>query len=387
MFAPLIVQTVYAAQPAPDDDRAIQTSLGFRLAFDSNIYDTNANAVESWIGTIRPVILLKSSPAQQQYSLLYQGNYGYFFDDSADNYADHILAGLANFELSSRAQVEFAAATEKQHQDRGSDQTDGINPTSEAFPSEPDTFDRDKWGARFRYGADGNRGRLRFGLGGIQRDYTNNRERTRFFDYSALSGSVGLSLYLHERTAIVVDAEITDIHYQSVVAGEPSRDSVDSRYLLGLTWEATAKTAGSIRVGLEQRRFEDASRAATSNASWEANVRWSPRPYSHFDFISSRRNEETFSVGSFTDIRSYKVAWSHEWNRNWQSVMSMARNNIDFVDATREQEFQEFFVGLRYPQGRLLMWEAGYARRSRDSNLNRLVYDGDMFSVGLTIGN
>ena len=382
-----MVRPVLAAEPIPDEERAFLPSVGVRFVFDSNTYDSSTNPIESWIGVVSPAILFSTSPGPQRYELLYKGEYGHFFEDSADNYADHVLGGLAKFQLSSRAQLDLAAATEKQHRDRGSYQTEGIDSTSPFFPSEPDEFDRNKWGGKFRFGAEGNRGRLRFGFGGSQLDYTNNRERTQFLDYETLSASAGLSLFFHQRTAVVLDAVFTDIIYESERPGEASRESADWRFLLGLTWEATAKTTGSIRLGMQRRQFDDAARAQTSNPSWEVDVRWSPREYSHFDFATSRRNEETFGEGAFIDISAYKVAWTHEWRQGWESIISWARSDIEFVGSQRDQDLNELSLGLRYRQGRVLTWEAGYARRSRDSSLTNLVYDGDMFSIGVNVGN
>ena len=384
-----MVCPVLAAEPIPDEAEAFQPSLGIHFDFDSNIYDSSADEIESWISVVTPAILLSTAPGQQRYALLYEGEYGHYFNssDSADDYADHALSGVAQFQLSSRGQVELGAATGKGHWPRGSNQTEGLDPTSPSFPTEPDEFDRNKWGGTFRYGAEGNRGRLRFGVGGSQIDYTNNRERTQFLDYGTLSGSAGLSLLFHQRTAIVLDAVFTDIVYRNEPPGEASRESEDWRFLLGLTWEATAKTSGSIRIGRERRHFDDPSLGKTSNPIWDVNVRWSPREYSHFDFVTSRRNEETFAEGAFIDTSDYKVAWTHEWSQGWESIISWTRSDEVFVGSPRNEDLNELSLGLRYRQGRLLTWEAGYARRSRDSSLSNLVYDGNLFSIGVNIGD
>ena len=387
LLLPGMTRPALAAENSPDEERAFLPSIGVRFVFDSNTYDSSTVPIESWIGVVAPAMLLSTAPGPRRYELLYKGEYGRFFADSADNYADHVLGGAAQFQFGERGQVELAAATEKGHRDRGSYQTDGIDPTSPFFPSEPDKFDRDKWGGKLHYGAEGNRGRLRFAFGGSQLDYTNNRERTRFLNYETLSASAGLSLLFHQRTAVVLDAVFTDITYENERPVEASRESEDWRFLLGLTWEATAKTTGSIRLGIQRRQFDDAARAQISNPSWEVDVRWSPRQYSHFDFASSRRNEETFGEGAFIDISAYKVAWTHEWSRGWESIISWARRDTEFVGSLRDQDLNEISLGLRYRQGRLLSWEAGYARRSRDSSLSNLVYDGDMFSIGVNITN
>jgi hypothetical protein len=375
---------VLAVERNPDEGRAIQPSVGIRYDYDSNIYDSSMNEVGSGIGIITPAILFITP--EQDYTLLYAGEYGRFFEDSTDNYADHLLSGAAQFHLGSRGEFDLIAAIKRGHWARGSEQTEGINPSSPFFPTKPDVYDRNNWGGTFRYGAEGNRGRLRFGFGGSKLDNTNNRERTKFYDYETLSGSAGLSLLFNQRTAVVLDAVFTDIRYGSTRSGEANLDSEDWRYLFGLTWEATAKSAGSIRFGIQQRRYDDSTLSETSNPTWEVDVRWSPREYSQFTFVSTRLTEETFSDGEAIDNTVYKVDWTHQWSQVYESIISWAKNDRDFIGSSRNQSLSEIYLGLRYAQGRHLTWEAGYTRRSRDSNISNLVFDADRFSIGVNIG-
>jgi len=376
-----------ASEQPPENTKAFNPSLGVRFDYDSNIYDTNSTVIASWIATLSPVIVLSSAPAQQQYVLSYRGNYGYYFADSDDNYADHLLGGLARFKLSDRMQFDLGLTTEKGHWDRGSYQTAGIDPESPSFPAEPDQFDRNSWKGRLQYGADGNRGRLRFSIGGTQLDYTNNLERTQFFDYKTQSAGAGISVLFHRRTTVTFDAMFLDTKFDKTQPGEASLDSDDWRYLIGLSWKATAKTAGTIRVGVEQRRFDDPSRESTSNPSWDINIRWAPRQYSYFDFSTSRVNEESPREAAFVDTKSFSVAWTHEFNDRWQSVVGWTQSDYNFIGAPRDQDLNEVSVGVRFKQGRLVSWQTGYAWRSRDSNLDSLIYDGDLFSIGVTLGN
>ncbi|MBT8422083.1 MAG: outer membrane beta-barrel protein, partial [Gammaproteobacteria bacterium] len=350
------------------------------------IYNTGENAVESGIAIVTPLILFSTAPTQRRYVLLYAGEYGSFTEDSADNYDDHLLSGAALLQFGSRGQLDVIAMAEKGHRRRGTYQTSGLNPSSPFWPSEPDTFDRYDWAGQFHYGAEGNRGRLRFGLGGTQFESTNNRERTRFLDYDTQFVSTGLSLLFHQRTAVVLDAWFTDVRYEEVPPDGAKRDSEDWRFLLGLSWEATAKTEGSVRLGMERRHFDDPARASASNPSWEVDVRWSPRDYSHFHFLAWRRNEETFAGGDFIDTSVYRVAWTHEWRPGWGSIISWDQTDADFVGSARDQESTVYYLGMRYSQGRLLTWDVGFARRNRDSSLSPLVYDANMFTIGLNIG-
>ncbi|MFK8030324.1 MAG: outer membrane beta-barrel protein [Gammaproteobacteria bacterium] len=388
----LITTWLLVAAPAlaidldDEDLQAIQPSIGLQAVYDSNIFDSSSDEIDSLITIVAPTLLLSTAPAPRRFALLYTGEYGYYLSSSDDNYDDHLLSGLGTLTMGSRGRLDLTASTQKAHRDRGSNQTDGFGPGSLLFPDEPDQFDRSTWSTKFRYGADGNRGRLNFGIGGTQLDYTNNKARTRFFDFETLSGSAGLSLRFHQRTSVVFTAAYTNINYENARQGAAIRDGHDWRYLLGLTWEATSKTSGSVRLGIQQRSFDDPSRDDTSNPSWEVDVRWSPRDYSHVDFVASRVNQETFGEGAFIDSRLLKVSWTHEWNRGWESVVSFNARRLEFVDSARDQDSHELYIGLRLPQTRLLTWETGYRYRTRDSSVDRYVFTGNMFSIGFNLG-
>ena len=192
LLLPGMVRPEGAAERMLDEGKTVLPNLGIRYEYDSNIYDSSMNETGSGIGIITPAILFSTAP--QRYTLLYRGEYGRYVEDSADDYNDHLLSGVVQLYFGSRGQVDLVAATNKGHWARGSHQTEGIDPSSPSFPTKPDVFHSNNWGGIFRYGAEGNRGRLRFGFGGSELNNTNNRERTRYYDYETLYGSAGLSL-------------------------------------------------------------------------------------------------------------------------------------------------------------------------------------------------
>ena len=153
--------------------------------------------------------------------------------------------------------------------------------------------------------------------------------------------------------------------------------------MVGFTWEATSKTEGSIRFGAQRRNFDDPGREAETTASWDVAVRWSPREYSYFDFVTTRENEETIGGGNFIDRSSYGVSWTHEWPIGLESVLSWDRREDDFVGTNREEDESETYFGLRLPQGERVLWEAGVSRRSRTSTRADLEFEGMLYTIGV----
>ena len=70
------------------------------------------------------------------------------------------------------------------------------------------------------------------------------------------------------------------------------------RYYAGVTWEATAATTGTVKLGRLERKF-DGGQPKFTGPSWEAAVFWSPRTYSKFDLYTARFTTEASGLGDF----------------------------------------------------------------------------------------
>lgn len=367
-----------------DDEGGLQANVGLHFDLNDNIFDSSTQEIESWIARISPDLLLSSTPGKRQFSAQYVGDYGKFFDSSDDDYEDHSLTGRGLFQSGSRGLLDLSAVFEQGHYGRGSGQTEGVPPDSPLFPSEPDEFERTDWTAQYTHGAEGARGRLNFGLGGSDLDFNNNRNRTQFFDRDESYAFVGLEIGARERSAFVIQARYTNTDYDLDRPGGGSLTGDNWRGLIGFTWEATSKTEGSIRFGPQRRSFDDPGREAETTATWDVDVRWSPREYSYFDFVTTRENQETIGGGNFIDRSSYGVSWTHEWAIGLESVLSWDRREDDFVGTNREQDESETYFGLRLPQGERVLWEAGVSHRDRNSTIATLEFEGMLYTIGVT---
>ena len=370
-----------------DDEGGFQANVGLIFDFNDNIFDSSTEEIESWIARISPDLLLSSTPGKRQFSAQYVGDYGKFFDSPDDDYQDHSLTGRGLFKMGSRGALDVSAVFARGHDARGSGQTRGVPPDSPAFPPEPDVFDRIDWAAQYTHGGTGARGRLEFAIGQNDLEYTNNLDRTQFFNRDDSFAYAGLTIGLRERTSFVVEARYTRYDYAVDRPGDASLDGDDRRFLVGVTWDATARTEGSVRVGMQRRSFDDPNRTGTGDRtpSWDVAVRWSPRQHSYFDFATSRANEETIAGRSFVDRSSYGISWTHEWPIGLESVLSWDRRKDDFVGSSsnRKEDASETYFGLRLPQGERVVWEAGVRSRSRTSTIESLEYDGMLYTIGV----
>lgn len=371
------------------DDGGLQVGVGLHFDRNDNIFDSSTQEIESWITRISPDLLLSSAPGKRRFSVQYIGNYGKFDStESDDDYSDHLLTGRGLFQTGSRGLLDILATYEQGHDRRGTRLTQGLPPNSPLFPAEPDEFERADWAVEYTHGRKSARGRLKFSVGENSLEHSNNLDRTQFFDRDDSFASAGLTIGIQERTAFVMEARYTNSDYVVDRPGEASLDGDNWGFLIGVTWEATARTEGSVRVGTQRRSFDDPGRTGDERtASWDVAVRWSPREHSHFDFDTSRGNQETFAGGSYIDRSSFGVSWIHEWGVGLESELGLDWREDDFIGTNRKQDESGYYFGLRLPQGERLLWEAGvsYRDRSTAGAIDNLEFEGMLFTIGVNL--
>jgi hypothetical protein len=245
----------------------------------------------------------------------YDGDYGWYDQSSDDDYTDHDLEAGAYLLLGQRSGLDLVASYDDAHENRGTGLTRGVPPASGAFPQDPDRYTTAQFLGRYAYGVSQTRAFLALEGSTEALTYKNNRERTRQFDRDDTYGQATFGLRVRPKTSVELRVRARDIKYDYSRPSGISADSREYRYLIGVVWEATAKTTGSVLIGQVDKRFDDPARPDFSGPNWEVAIRWSPRTYSHFDLSTERYTDEPVDLlGDVTDTAVYSLGWSHEWN-------------------------------------------------------------------------
>lgn len=335
------------------------------LGHDDNLYQTANNRTSDSFALIAPSVSLEAREAANIYSVTFGSTLGRYDTRTADNFTDYNVNGLAVLDLSARFRANIKADYIDGHDARGSNNT--------AISSTPDRYHDTYIGGIGSYGARGAEGRIDLELGHRSRSYYNNRATTRINDHD--TDDIGGTFFwrIAPKTSLLLQAKHSNIDYDDPAS---TQSSTENRLLAGVTWEATAKTTGTFKVGVVKKSFDDSANKDTTDPSWEATIRWSPLTYSNFDFnLSKMPAETTGGVGDSINRTFTGAIWSHAWTSQLTTTAAASYLTEDYQGANRKDDTQIYGLKATYTMRRWLNFGAEYIYSSRDSNINTSDYD------------
>lgn len=346
-----------------------------------NMFRSSDDEVSSNITLATPRVTARITDGLQLFETtleIFSGNYS---ATDEDDYTDWKLAGIADIEINVRNKLRFDVEHFNTHEVRGTGFSQG-----DVFTPIPDKFDATTLNARYQFGTDTSRGRIVMEANRYEKDYTNNPETTFLRNRVDTGWSGTFLLGTLPSTDLLFQYRFKDLDYRidpDEVAGLPdSLDSEEQYAYIGATWEATAKTTGSLKLGYGKKEFEDVDRGDSSGPSWEAILRWEPRTYSIVSLTAGRAFGEPSGIGSGLDSQSYSLNWEHQWSGRFKSTLAASRSDDTYIDSIREDKLSGYSARVDYAFDTWLDIFATAGHDERKSELAPFNYDQNIFRLG-----
>lgn len=322
----------------------VKPTLGVTVGNDSNVAQSSFNEVSSFYTRVSPGIRFDSGNEARSFSLAYELDAARYSDSEQDDYNDQRLSAGVRFSPTVRTRFNVDAGLERGHDRRGTNSRQG---TQIDFQNrDADKWDRRSLDAGFDYGAPGARGALGVQAGISNLDYINNEDYSRFGDRDLSYVGARFGWLITTKTQAFVSARASTIDYDQNRIGASGRiynlDSDERLYLVGLQFDATAKTSGRIGVGQMRKDFDDPTLRSYSGTAWDVGLQFRPRSYSVIDLSTRRGTQEAVNfLGGFTDTdflinRSVTLAWTHGWSDRFNTGLDVGRENLSYQALDRE---------------------------------------------------
>lgn len=370
------------------DGVTLTPALTVEQRFDDNIFSTETDEVDTPVTVLMPGATLSVEfDANSRLDFTYAGDIGTYWDSDDDNYDDHYLEAAGSAQVADRVGISGYVAYEVEHDDRGTGPSNGLADLTTTTFSEPTTYDRVLGGAQLNLGREGAsrvRGELAIDLD--SREYNNFRALTAERDRDRQMYRATGFLEIAPNTDLLVEGRYNNIEYDFVSAGSTTLDSEETSFLVGVTWRATARTTGTVKLGYIDKSFADAGRTDFDDPTWSIDVTYAPRTYSQITFSSGSAPRETDGQGDAITNTYYSANWTHDWSEVIHSRVGLNYTTEEFEGATREDDVTNIDLGVDYDLRRYLTIGVGYRFSQRNSNQANTDFDRNMLFVSASLG-
>lgn len=333
------------------------------LTYDNNVQRTNAGGEGSLVLSLEPKLGYQKRFGKHTLNLEYLGDYARHRSLRQEDYEDHQVNAGLQLDLTRRLDVNFETGVELGHERRG--QPGSRDTDTDVGPvTPPDQFKEGRVYADIIYGREIAKAQISVSLDSRMRRYDNNGQDYRDRDYDTVTGRL---LYnLGPKTALVAEVSLGDVDY--LEPGVEDLDSSETRYLVGLSWKATAKTTGEFKVGWRRKDLSDETRSDFNGLDWEGRLLWEPRPDSKVSVEAGRSMVEGGAGTSYFVDDHIGAAWRHALTRRWtmDTTSVLRRVQSDEGDTDR---YYSLGASISYSLYRWLDVGLGLEHNRRDSSL------------------
>jgi polysaccharide biosynthesis protein VpsM len=225
--------------------------------------------------------------------------------------------------------------------------------------------------------------RLRVDYANFAVDYRQTANNFRDRTDNAFSGYVYFKI--RPKTALFVQYRHIDMAYD---AQTEQRDSTTQDYLLGVTWNITAKTRGSLSAGYGTREYQDLNLKETDRVTVEANISYLFSPKTRIAIGGYHRNEESAYTGyGYTLTTSVFVNYNQTLTHKIAFDLDLSYRRDDYKDrldqtagtADAKEELLTVSPSLTYAINRWLSTSLAYEYRDNTSDFDNNAYTGNVY--------
>jgi len=343
--------------------------LDLEVGYDDNIRGVGVGEESSWVTRISPSVLLEALRGLNLYQLKYKADINTYHSSQDDNHVNHKLEGLGTLVFDQRNRLTLSA-----------DYAETEQVANSRYAGISDQFNTASVGAVYGFGVPAATINLDAGIKHTWRrtDNAGGINDDREYDNLGLNGIVYYRI--SPKTRVLAEYRYEEREYElSGSTLDNDRDIV----LLGVTWDATDKSVGTIKAGYEKRDFDDASRGEISSSFWELDFTWQPRPLSTITVGTHKESREGELTADYVETTSYDIAWNQRWTHRIHSDVFYGFLEEDFVDQSRTDDINRAGVRLNYDLLRQVTVGVGYTYYDRDSPLAIRDYDRNIYMLNV----
>ena len=336
----------------------IHPYVSLQEIFSDNIYYTPLDQKRDRINVIMPGVNMTFPFSVHSLEAEYFANLRRYDQYQGENTTDHHAKGLMDLKFGSKLALALSDEFNKGHEPRSSSATGFVETfrTNEA-----------KGSAIYQL----------VGRSKVQLDYsttTYNFLQSNFRDRDEQLAAGYVYYRFLPKTSAFIEYDHRSIDF---VPTTTTLDSTMDSVLLGITWEATAKSKGTIKVGRTQKDFKDEANRDFSLWEFFADIRHTMSEATSVTLAGRRKLNETNLQGTEYFITTgFSAEVKHAFDTQLSGLVRFSYGRDDYSNAlppmteTRVDRALLEGIGVRYLVKEWFELGADYSYHSRNSNID-----------------
>ncbi|WP_461536565.1 outer membrane beta-barrel protein [Spongorhabdus nitratireducens] len=348
----------------------VTPELRTAIGYDDNVYrDGNTVGLKekgSFVYNINPSVEFKAQKGLSTYALTLDVNDKRFSAESDANFTDYALLGDVHQEFNSRNRLDLGFDLGVYH-DEGST----INGATDKDAPE---YTRKQ--ADIKYGFGSMEAKARFDVFASINDQDYDKKNGSYEGRSRKTTEFGTTVFykVMPKTSALVEVKKRDLEYDKR-SGDTAKPGYEiTSYLVGLEWEATAKTTGYAKIG-RRHRSADAKGVDSENfTGWEVGVSYMPVDHSVFQLSTTRDyglESDNPANADFTKGTSTTLSWMHSWTDRISTNAGYTYTDEEVqrsAQTIKDRDINTFKLGADWKLRRNLTLSLNYEHSKRDED-------------------
>ena len=329
--------------------------LGVGVGYNDNLVGTPNDRISSAFLLLSAHLRTDVKSGGDTYALTYNGTYGHYLSSSANDFNEQAIVATSSNQFTERADLQAAAFT-------SSSRILSVRSTGRSIQLRTAGTD----GARMRR-SDMAHNRHKGGWSWTLAPPTSGtRTFARLPVFDLTTWDVAARFYYRIAPATRLLAEIRDTEYD--YRSSPLNNN-EQRYLLGATWDVTAATSGTLKLGYVATRFKQEGLDDYSGLTVEAALRWLPRTYSTVEIVALYAPSQSTGTGKLTVDTTAGARWEHYWKSYFLTRAYATYVNSDYQGISRTDHVSRVGIGAYFDLRSWLRIGADFSHENRNTNV------------------
>ncbi len=198
--------------------------------------------------------------------------------------------------------------------------------------------------------------------------------------------SFGISVFykFKPKTSFFIEYNYADIDHD----GGITNDSSENRYYAGLTWDITAKTRGTVKLGYMDKNFDLAGIEDQDDFSLEVQTQHNLTPKRALQINGYRKfHESDLATASSYTSTGINIGLMQRFTEKWSGTLSVLYEQNKYNGFDRDDDLFGIGPAVRFEAKRWLIFDLGYSYYNNDSNISVYRYETNQvfFRASLTL--